>query len=60
MTLGSLTLAVEETTRIQVHQPVQLGDDGGLITLLNPAGPKVGGVSCTGEQASRQGWTIIF
>ncbi len=60
MTLGSLILPAGETTRIQVQQPVHLGNDGGLITLLNPAGLKVDGVSYTGEQASREGWTIVF
>ena len=60
MTLGSLTLPAGEATRIQVQPPVQLGNDGGLITLLNPAGLKVDGVSYTGEQAGQEGWTIVF
>jgi len=60
MTLGSLTLPAGETTRIQVQLPVQLGNDGGLITLLNPAGLKVDGVSYTGDQARQEGWTIVF
>ncbi len=60
MTLGSLTLPAGETTRIQVQLPVQLGNDGGLITLLDPGGLKVDGVSYTGEQARQEGWTIVF
>jgi uncharacterized protein YukJ len=38
----------------------QLGNRGGIITLLDAAGLKVDGVSYTAEQASREGWTIVF
>lgn len=37
----------------------QLGNSGGIITLLNPNGLKYHGVSYTKEQ-SRSGWTILF
>ena len=39
---------------------VQLGNKGGAITLLDPAGLKVHGVSYTADQARREGWTILF
>ena len=37
----------------------QLGNNGGIITLLDPAGIKHHGVSYTKEQA-RSGWTVLF
>ncbi len=40
-------------------QGAQLGNNGGIITLLNPDGLKYHGVSYTKEQ-SRSGWTIVF
>jgi hypothetical protein len=39
---------------------MQLGNDGGAITLLDPAGVKVHGVSYTSDQARREGWTAVF
>lgn len=39
---------------------VQLGNNGGAITLLDPAGRKVHGVSYTSEQTHQEGWTIVF
>lgn len=38
----------------------QLGNKGGIITLLDPAGLKVDGVSYTRDQVRRQGWTLVF
>lgn len=38
----------------------QLGNQGGIVTLLDPQGLKVDGVSYTRQQASRQGWTLVF
>jgi len=40
-------------------QGAQLGNNGGIITLLDPAGLKRHGVSYTKEQA-RSGWTVLF
>jgi uncharacterized protein YukJ len=37
----------------------QLGNNGGIITLLNPNGIKYHGVSYTKEQA-QSGWTVLF
>lgn len=38
----------------------QLSKEGGIITLLDPQGIKVDGVSYTKEQAQKQGWSIVF
>lgn len=38
----------------------QLGNKGGIISLLDPDGLKVDGVSYTRDQARRQGWTLVF
>ena len=45
---------------VNLKAPVQLGNKGGLITLLNPDGLKVDGVAYTADQASREGWVIAF
>jgi uncharacterized protein YukJ len=54
------TLSPGATLAIKVAQPVQLGNAGGIITLLNREGLKVDGVSYTAEQARREGWTLVF
>jgi hypothetical protein len=46
--------------RIPVRPPIQLGNQGGLLTLLNPAGLKIDGVAYTAEQAEPEGWTLTF
>lgn len=45
---------------VKLAAPVQLGNDGGIITVLDKNGLKVDGVSYTKEQARREGWTIVF
>jgi len=48
-------------TRVIALQPtVQLGNKGGIITLLDKKGLKVDGVSYTEEQAKKEGWTVVF
>ena len=49
-----------ETLRVALSEPVALGNRGGIVTLLNPEGLKAHGVSYTGEQARREGWTVVF
>ena len=49
-----------ETVRLAVHDPLQLGNRGGTVTLTNPDGLKVDGVSYTEEQASVEGSTLVF
>ena len=39
---------------------VQLGNSGGVISLLDRQGLKVHGVSYTADQAKREGWTLTF
>ena len=46
--------------RILLRPPIQLGNRGGLITLLDPAGLKADGVAYTQQQASAEGQTIVF
>ena len=46
--------------RIALRPPIQLGNNGGIVTLLDPNGLKVDGVAYTGEQAGAEGETIIF
>jgi len=48
------------TVLVRTTGAFQLGNDGGAITLLDANGLKVHGVSYTGEQADRQGWTVVF
>ncbi|MFC0554575.1 DUF2278 family protein [Planotetraspora thailandica] len=59
----TLTLSGPVEPGAAVRLPVdglQLGNGGGSITLLDPDGLKVHGVSYTKDQARREGWTITF
>jgi uncharacterized protein YukJ len=60
MMLPGGLLAPGDSLRVQVAAPVQLGNHGGLITLLNPDGLKVDGVAYTQAQAAAEGWSIVF
>jgi uncharacterized protein YukJ len=60
MPLDPVTLPAGETARIPLRPPIQLGNRGGLLTLLDPAGLKADGVAYTKQQASTEGWTIVF
>jgi uncharacterized protein YukJ len=53
-------IAAGNALTVNLKLPVQLGNKGGLITLLNPDGLKVDGVAYTADQASREGWVIAF
>lgn len=53
-------LAPGATLMIPLTREVQLGNKGGMITLLNAKGLKVDGVSYTEKQAQKEGWTIVF
>lgn len=48
------------TLAVTLPLSVQLGNQGGIISLLNSDGLKIHGVAYTKEQARRQGWTIVF
>jgi uncharacterized protein YukJ len=52
-------LAAGATTVVRTTG-MQLGNNGGVITLLNAQGLKVHGVSYTGEQSHEEGWTVVF
>ena len=53
-------LAPGATRSVTMSDGVQLSNSGGAITLLDPKGLKVHGVAYTQDQASREGWTILF
>lgn len=48
------------TIRVQLTPPAMLPNKGGLITVLNPSGLKVDGVTYTAAQASLPGFTLKF
>jgi uncharacterized protein YukJ len=50
-------LAAGATLEVVLSGEVQLGNQGGAITLLDGAGLKASGVSYT---AAQEGWTIVF
>jgi uncharacterized protein YukJ len=60
MPLTGIGLGAGEAVRVPVRLPVQLGNSGGLITVLDADGLKVDGVSYTAQQAGTEGWTIVF
>jgi uncharacterized protein YukJ len=53
-------LAAGATVVMTPSNGVALGNSGGMITLLDPHGLKVHGVSYTAEQSHHEGWTIVF
>ena len=54
------TLEPGATIQVALSRDVQLGNNGGIITLLDRQGMKIHGVSYTKEQVQREGWTIVF
>jgi len=48
------------TVVVPLSNGMQLGNRGGIITLLDTQGIKVHGVSYTAAQARREGWTVVF
>ncbi|MCC7374007.1 MAG: DUF2278 family protein [Verrucomicrobiales bacterium] len=46
--------------RVKVASPMTLSNKGGLITVLDPRGRKVDGVSYTKTQSGNPGWSIKF
>ena len=49
-----------DAVRLALRLPVQLGNSGGLLTLLDPDGLKVDGIAYTREQVRDEGRTLIF
>ena len=60
VSLQSGTVGPGATLVVDLPPTVQLGNDGGVITLLDRKGLKVDGVSYTRQQARREGWTTVF
>ncbi|MDP9380801.1 MAG: DUF2278 family protein [Chloroflexota bacterium] len=54
------TITPCSTVVVTLPPEVQLGNRGGIITLLDARGMKVDGVSYTEQQARREGWPIVF
>jgi hypothetical protein len=54
------TLGAGDTLAVDLPPTVQLGNDGGAVTLLDPAELKVDGVAYTRDQARTEGWTLVF
>jgi uncharacterized protein YukJ len=54
------TIAAGAAKAVKVGPPFALGNNGGIITLLDSRGLKVDGVSYTAVEARREGWTIAF
>ncbi|MEZ4670903.1 MAG: DUF2278 family protein [Anaerolineae bacterium] len=54
------SIGAGDTLMIKLSRMVQLGNKGGLITLVDAQGLKVDGVSYTQEQAANEGWTVVF
>lgn len=54
------TIAPGETLRVSVMVPVTLSNQGGLISLIDPNGLKVHGVSYTRDRAAQPGRTLVF
>src|SRR5262249_7629496 len=54
------TINAGATLMVSLPPTVQLGNNGGIITLLDGKGLKVDGVAYTGDQARKEGWTLVF
>ena len=48
------------TLTVPIENGMQLGNQGGAITVLDAAGLKVTGVAYTADQAQHEGWTVVF
>jgi uncharacterized protein YukJ len=53
-------LAPGATLTAPLSTDVQLGNKGGALTLLDPAGLKVDGIAYTADDAREEGWTVVF
>jgi hypothetical protein len=54
------TINAGATLVIALPPTVQLGNKGGIISLLDNKGLKVDGVAYTEQQAIKEGWTLVF
>ncbi|GAA0948802.1 hypothetical protein GCM10009554_46820 [Kribbella koreensis] len=60
MSLPAMELPAGDALRIALRAPVQLGNRGGTLTLLDPNGLKVDGISYTKEQVAEEGFSLVF
>jgi uncharacterized protein YukJ len=60
LVLDGGVLPAGEAVRVALGPTVQLGNRGGLVTLLDPDGLKVDGVAYTKSQAAAEGWSLVF
>ncbi len=58
--LPAVILPAGATMAMSLSNGVALGNDGGAVTVLDPQGLKVHGVSYTADQVHGEGWTIVF
>ena len=58
--LTDLVISPGEATRIKLGAPIQLGNGGGTITLLDADGLKVDGVAYTGDEVAVEGRSVVF
>lgn len=56
----NLVISPGEATRIRLGAPIQLGNSGGTITLLDADGLKVDGVAYTGDEVALEGESVVF
>jgi len=54
------TLGPGEALPVELPPTMQLGNDGGAITLLDAGELNVDGVAYTRDQARAEGWTLVF
>jgi hypothetical protein len=54
------TIAAGGVLQVRIRPPVALSNKGGILTLLDPKGRKIDGVSYTQAQAKQVGWTLTF
>jgi uncharacterized protein YukJ len=54
------SIAAGQTRVITLPIDVALGNNGGVVNLLDNQNRKMDGVSYTKEQAAREGWTLVF
>ncbi|PTL78141.1 DUF2278 family protein [Vitiosangium sp. GDMCC 1.1324] len=53
-------IAPGATRLVQVEKPLELSNQGGLITLLDDHGLKIHGVAYARAQVRNPGWTLVF
>jgi hypothetical protein len=60
MPLTHVTVPAGETVRIPLSPSIQLGNQGGTLTLVDSDGLKVDGVAYTQEQAQPEGTSVVY